>query len=87
MNKSYSHDFVQEMRNEHRIEVEKLLLEISRLHDHIDNQERLHKNVVMKLREDSEQAALLKISNLRQSQVSQLEIVDTQLRKTREALE
>ena len=31
--------------------------------------------------------ALLRISNLRQSQIGQLEIVDIQLRKTREALE
>ena len=63
------------------------MLEISRLHDHIDSQERIHKNFVLKFKEESEQAALMRISNLRQSQVSQLEVVDAQLRKTREALE
>ena len=53
----------------------------------LDNQERIHKHSVQKLKEESEQVALLRISHLRQSQVSQLEIVDVQLRKTREALD
>ena len=87
INKSYSFDFVQELRSEHRLEVEKLLLEISRMHDMLDDQERIHKYTVQKLKEESEHAALLRISNLRQSQVSQIEVIDSQLKKTREALE
>ena len=75
------------MRSEHRIEVEKLLLEISRLHDMLEDQERLHKHVLQKMREDAEQAAFLKISNLRQSQVSQIEAIDHQLKKAKEAVE
>ena len=75
------------MRSEHRIEVEKLLLEISRLHDMLEDQERLHKHVLQKMREDAEQAAFLKISNLRQSQVSQIEAIDCQLKKAKDAVE
>lgn len=42
---------------------------------------------MQRLREESEQIALLRISNLKQSQFSQIEIIDVQLKKTREALE
>ncbi len=39
------------MRTEQRVEVEKLLLEISRLHDLLEDQERMHKYAVQRLKE------------------------------------
>lgn len=52
--------------------MEKLLLEISRLHDMLEDQERAHRYAIQRLKEESEQIALLRISNLKQSQFSQI---------------
>lgn len=72
LNKSYPKDVVEHMRNEHRAEVEKLLIEISRLHTMLEDQDRTHRQVMQRLREEGEQVAMLRISNLKQSQFSQI---------------
>ena len=75
------------MRTEQRVEVEKLLLEISRLHDLLEDQEKAHRHAINRMKEESEQISLLRISNLKQSQFSQIELIEAQLKKTKEVLE
>jgi hypothetical protein len=66
---------MESLANEHRVEVEKLLLEISRLHDVIYDLERGKKHEIQRLKEEYEHMTLLHMNNLKNSQISQVEIL------------
>lgn len=74
------------MENEHRIEIEKLLIEISRLHEFIYDLERAKKSEQQRVKEETEHMYLLQISNLKKSHAAQVEILEATVRKTRDSL-
>ena len=51
-NRTYTQEQVDRIKAEDRMEMEKLLLEISRLHDIINDQEKTHKYELERLKED-----------------------------------
>lgn len=71
---------------EHRIEVEKLLNEISKLHEDCFQIETAKNMEIQRLKNDYEQNSYTQIQNLKRSQHGNNEMYELQIRKLRETL-
>ena len=69
--RAFTQEQLELISSEHRMEIEKLLLEISRLHDVIGDQEKSQKYEIERLKEDFEYMNHLQITNLKQSHHTQ----------------
>ena len=71
-NKTYSQEQMDLISSEHQMEIEKLLLEISRLHDFISDLENGHRFETQRLKEDMDNLNHLQINNMKQAHMTQI---------------